>query len=336
MSNIEFVAEMSANHLGDKGRALAIVDAAAKAGATMLKLQCWTKNTMAINSSLRIESGPWAGRTLYDLYAEAWTPWDWFPDIMDRCASHSIECFASAFDLGAVSFLESLNVKRHKVSSFELVDDELVRACALTGKPLILSTGMATFPEIRHAVSEAEDMGLRTLENLTLLRCVSAYPSLSHEAGLGALAYLDGYYECNVGISDHTKGNAVSIAASVLGASMIERHLTLARADGGPDAGFSLEPHEFAAMVRDCNNATAASRGAEIAPRDSERSQISLRRSLWWARDLPEGQMVMRTDITSARPAAGLSCSKLNYVVGSKLRKPVRAGEPVKYGEFER
>lgn len=326
------VAELGANHLGDFFRACDLVQAAAEAGADAVKLQAWQADTMAANKHVRIQSGPWAGSTLHDLYARCYTPWEWFSALKDVAEQHGIELFASAFDLPSVTFLEELGVRRHKVASFELVDDELVRACALTGKPLILSTGMATMDEIEHAVAEAEDMG--AVGNITLLKCVSAYPSTPADANLRSLRYLRNAVDCDVGLSDHSTGNAVSVAATALGATIIERHFTLARSAGGPDADFSLEPAEFAELVADCRAAYDACAGTQIGPTAAEQHHLPLRRSLWWAADLPVGSMVMRHHVRSARPADGLPCSELNTLLGKRTTMAVQAGCPIHEGEF--
>lgn len=296
-----------------------------------MKLQCWSAGSMAANLNVRVEGGPWAGRTLHDLYAECHTPWLWFEALKEVAEDCGVELFASAFDLPAVEFLEQLGVKRHKLASFELVDDELVRACALTGKPLILSTGMATMEEIAHAVAEAEDMGAR---DITLLKCVSAYPSSPADANLGTLKWLFHTLDCRVGLSDHSIGNAVSIAATALGATLIERHFILSREDGGPDAAFSLEPWEFASMVRDCRTAADAANGNRVGPSVDELPHLKLRRSLWWASDLAPGELVLRHHVRSARPANGLPCGRLPELIGSHTTVAVEAGQPVEEGEF--
>lgn len=329
---MKFVAELSANHLGSFDRAFRLVDHAAKAGADAFKVQCWSPGTMVGNKSLSPADGPWKGRTLSKLYEEAFTPWAMIEQINIRCGAYGMEMFASVFDLEALKFMESLGVKRHKIASFELVDLELIDAAASTGKPLIMSTGMAAWHEIDAAVSAAR--GALDSSALTLLRCVSAYPAPSVDASLGAMSRLWGAFRCDVGLSDHSKGNAVSIAAAALGADMIERHLTLSRADGGPDAGFSLEPHEFAAMVDGCRSAEAAVSRDLIGCAQSEVPQIALRRSLWWHADLALGEPVARQHILSARPADGLPCGALARLLGSRTTRAVKAGEPITESDF--
>lgn len=331
MSAPFFVAEIGANHLGDFVRAVDLVNAAADAGADAVKLQCWREGTMAANAHVTVPSGPWAGLTLDSLYAKCYTPWSWFENLKLIAEERGIELFASAFDLPSVVFLEELGVKRHKVASFELVDDELIRAVALTGKPIILSTGMASVEEIVHAIHEAEDMGAT---DITLLKCVSAYPSMAEDANLRAIPFLRNLTGFDVGLSDHSDGNAVAVAATALGATMIERHFTLTRKSGGPDAAFSLEPVEFATMVIDCRAAAAAVQSSAVGPLDSGRDHVALRRSLWWAADLRKGEMVLRDHIASARPADGLPCSKLFNVLGRYVKHDVKAGEPIREGEY--
>jgi len=323
------VAELSCNHLGSLERALAIMDAAADAGADAVKLQWWSANTMAGNRHIEIKSGPWAGRKMADLYHEAWTPWLWYGILWRRARELGIELFAAAFDLTALDYLQANGVRRHKIASFELVDDELVAAAAKTGKPLILSTGMATFDEIRHAVLVAEEAGLRAMRSLTLLRCVSAYPAAPRDAGLGTMEFLRSYFSCKVGLSDHTLGTAVSVAAVARGATMIEKHLTIKRSDGGPDAAFSLEPDEFRTLVADCRAAFEACGETTLGPNDDELPQLALRRSLWWAMDVSRGTQIQREMVRSARPADGLPCYRLPGLLQSRTRRSVTAGDPV-------
>lgn len=328
----KFVAEIGANHHGEFDRAARLIQAAADSGADMVKLQCWSDGKMAANQKVRVPRGPWIGLPLSFLYAQCFTPWEWFSRLQRVATDAGVELFASAFDLEAITFLEELGVRRHKIASFELVDDELVRAAAFTRKPLILSTGMATVGEIEHAVNEAADMGCY-MTDVTLLRCVSSYPATAASANLRSIAYLRNLFGCDVGLSDHSRGNAVAVAATSLGATMIERHMMMSRADGGVDAAFSLEPDEFAEMVRDCREAAAAVEGIAIGPQ-SDSEHLGMRRSLWWARDVADGDRILRTDVMSARPADGLPCRELNRLVGSTAMKAVVAGEPVRADDF--
>ena len=297
MNTPVIVAEMSANHLSDPRRALEIVDAAADAGADCIKVQTWTPGRMCIDASYTLEHGPWAGRRLADLYEDAWLPWEWHKPIFERARKRGLIPFSAAFDVAAVDFLETLGVDLHKVASFELTDLPLIRHMASKGKPMILSTGMATAKEIAAACSDATP-------NVTLLKCTSAYPAPLDGMNLAVIAGWRriGY---ETGLSDHTLGHEAAVVATALGASMIEKHLTLSRSDGGPDAGFSLEPHEFKAMVRAVRNASAALGDVRYGPQPGE--DTSLRRSLWVLRDIEQGEPLRLGDnVVTARPALGL------------------------------
>ena len=319
------VAELSGNHLGSLDRALKIAAAAARSGADALKLQTWEPSMMVLDRGYRIQAGPWAGRNLYDLYEAVHTPKEWHKPIFDCCAELGIECFSSAFDRPSVDFLETLNVKRHKVASFELVDLDLIRHASDTGKPLILSTGMATQQEIDEAELAAE-----SVNDLTMLRCVSGYPSQPEEAGLDLMVKLRHLHFCKVGLSDHTLTDTTAIAATALGASMIEKHFTLSRAQGGPDAAFSLEPEEFRRMANVVRETAAAcDPDAKFGPNESEKAQVHLRRSLWWSRDLPAGHIIQAADLVTARPALGLPPNWKPQLIGRTLNRAAKAGTPV-------
>lgn len=266
------VAELSANHNGSLDRALRLVDAAAQAGADAVKFQLYDPDKMA-PSDLVIESGPWAGRNARELYREAMTPREWFLPLFDHARRCGIEAFSSVFDIDGLAFLESLGCPRYKIASFEILDLELIRAVAAAGKPLIISTGMATLEEIGSAVFHAG-----RCDGLTLLKCTSAYPAPPWHANLQTITHLRVRFpHVDVGLSDHTLGIGAAVAATVLGASLIEKHLTLSRADGGPDAAFSSEPHEFAAMVKACREAAQAIGEVRYGPTESERPQLQLR-----------------------------------------------------------
>lgn len=293
------VAELSCNHLGSLDRAIKIVEAAAWAGADSIKLQTWNPGTMCVDKGYVLPKGPWAGRNLAELYAEAWTPWEWHPIIFKRARELGMIPFSAAFDRESVDFLERLGVDRHKVASFELTDLPLIRYMASKGKPMILSTGMATKEEIDAACDACWD-GM-TPFSITLLKCTSAYPADASDANL---ATMNGFFRW--GLSDHTPGIGVAIAATALGATMIEKHLTLSRADGGPDAGFSMEPEEFKHMVTECRRAAASIGTVKYGPGPSE--DTSLRRSLWTIRDIKKGdRLVLNENVATARPAVGLS-----------------------------
>lgn len=313
------VAELSANHLGSIARARRLVNAAAEAGATHVKLQTWKPELMVGDESYRIRSGPWEGKLLKALYRDAATPWYWHDELFRQARELGLEPFSTAFDKPSVDFLESLGVARHKIASFELVDLGLIAYAASKGKPLILSTGMANDAEMVDARGAARGV------DVTTLVCVSAYPAKPD----GLLADIPA---SPWGLSDHTLGVGVAAAAVALGATYVEKHLTLSRADGGPDAGFSLEPAEFKAMATACREAYASVRGMRDAT--AEHPQRALRRSLWFAKDVPEGVPLRAGDVRSARPADGLPPKHLPELLGRVLARPARAGEPVSWDCF--
>ena len=266
------VAELSANHNGDLARAISIVDAAARAGAWGVKFQTFTPEQM-VSPDLIIETGPWAGRRALDLYREAHTPREWHKRLFERARELGMTPFSSVFHPDDVAFLETLDCPIYKVSSFELTDHKLLAAAGDTGKPVVISTGMATWEEIKYAAA------MIGAEDLTILKCTSAYPADASDANLLAMAYLDHMPGCTAfGLSDHTPGIGVAVAAVALGASMIEKHLTLRRSDGGPDAAFSMEPEEFAQLVTECRRAAAAIGEVKYGPARAERASLALRR----------------------------------------------------------
>lgn len=312
------VAEMSANHLGSLVRALKIVDAAADAGADLFKVQCWTRDTMCIDRTYTLTSGPWKGRKLFDLYREAHTPWEWLPAIFQRARDLGLIPFSAAFDRESVDFLESLGVDRHKVASFELVDLPLIRYMASKGKPMILSTGMATEDEVDSACDATDGIPAR---DVLLLKCTSAYPADASDANLATRRDWSRW-----GLSDHTPGIGVACAAAALGASMIEKHLTLSRADGGPDAGFSLEPREFKQLVTECRRAAASIGKVKYGPTAGESTE--LRRSLWVKHPIQQGEpLELGRNVCTARPAKGLPCS--TDLAGKRARWDLAAGVPL-------
>lgn len=315
------VAELSCNHLGDYNRAFSIVLAAAQAGADAIKFQTWTPGTMCV-SDYTLDHGPWAGRKLRDLYAEAWTPWDWHEPLFDYARHLGMVPFGAAFDNASVDFLETLGVDRHKVASFELTDLPLIRYMASKGKPMILSTGMATEREVIEAWSAAG-----AGDNLTLLKCTSAYPADASHANLVSLQHL-AHFTYNLGVSDHSLGIGVAVAAAALGCCYIEKHLTLSRADGGPDAGFSMEPAEFKQMVTECRRAAAAIGVPSYGPGPNE--STALRRSLWVIRDMEAGETFrFGVNFATARPALGSHPDHMRAFEGAKARGPIKAGTPL-------
>jgi sialic acid synthase SpsE len=259
-----------------------------------------------------------------DLYRGAWTPWEWFPGLFDYARAHRIDCFASVFDHESLAFLERLNCPRYKIASFEIVDLPLIEAVAKTGKPIVISTGMATWDEIIGAFWATAPTG-----DVTLLKCTSAYPATAASANLDAMRGVRRFPRFfKPGLSDHTLGLVVPVAATALGATMIEKHITLSRADGGPDAAFSSEPHEFKAMVDACREAALAIGKVTYGPTDAERPSLQFRRSLYWAKEVHRGEYVQRGDLRTARPALGASPADLSKFVGLPATRTHTFGEP--------
>ena len=324
------IAEMSANHGHSFERALEVVHAAKQAGADAIKLQTYTPDTMTVNSrrpEFLIGKGTiWEGKNLYELYAEAYTPWEWQRALKEEAESFGLQCFSTPFDDSAVDFLEGMNVPAHKVASFELVDTELLKKVAATGKPVILSTGMASLEEIAEAVQTLRSSGCT---QLALLKCTSAYPSLPEDMNLRTMADMAEAFGVPVGLSDHTLGVAVPVAAVALGACIIEKHLTLRRGDGGPDSAFSLEPDEFRAMVESVRIAEKSL--GKIAYEMTEKEQASriFRRSLFVVKDMKAGDEFTRENVRSIRPGHGLPVRDLPRVLGRTTPVDVECGTPL-------
>ncbi|MGW4482860.1 pseudaminic acid synthase [Amycolatopsis sp. NPDC004368] len=322
------IAEMSGNHNGDLDRALAIVDAIADAGAQAVKLQTYRPDTITIDAdrpAFRIGDGHslWGGENLYKLYEKAHTPWEWHAPIFERARSRGLEVFSSPFDPTAVELLESLDAPAYKIASSEIVDLPLVDLCARTGKPLIISTGMASVAEIDAAVRTARDAGN---DQLVVLGCTASYPASPAESNLRGLPVLAGVTGTLVGLSDHTPGIGAPLAAVALGAVAIEKHVTLARADGGVDSEFSLEPSELAALVVESHRAWEALGRAIIGPRESEKEGLRLRRSLYVVEDVRAGDEVTASNVRSIRPAGGLAPAEITTVLGRTFRVDAAKG----------
>jgi len=329
------IAEMSANHNGSLDRALHIVKAAKDAGADAVKLQTYTAETMTLDVDhprFRVTGkNPWDGEHLFDLYAKAATPWEWHKQLFDYGREIGITIFSSPFDASAVELLESLNAPAYKIASFELVDLELIRLCAATKKPLIMSTGMASLGEISEAVQAAREAGAK---DLIMLKCTSAYPASPETINLQTLPHLSQAFDVMVGLSDHTMGVGVPIAATALGATVIEKHFTLARADGGVDSSFSLEPSELSLLVEETRRAHAALGRITYVKGDVESSFKRYRRSLFFIRDLPAGAEVRREDVRALRPGDGLVPKYLQNILGHTLKEAVSRGTPVSWDLF--
>jgi pseudaminic acid synthase len=328
------IAEMSGNHNQSLERALEIVDAAARAGAHALKIQTYTPDTMTLDLDEREFhiSDPkslWQGASLYKLYGEAHTPWDWHQAIFDRCAALGMVGFSTPFDDSAVDFLESLNVPCYKIASFENTDLPLIRRVAATGKPVIISTGMATVAELDETVRAARDAGC---EDLILLKCTSTYPANPRNTNIRTIGHLRDLFQCEVGLSDHTMGVGVAVASVALGASVVEKHFTLARADGGVDSAFSLEPAEMSELVAETERAWQSLGEVSYGPTAAEAKSLQFRRSLYVVRDLKAGQALSAADVRAIRPGLGLPPKYLDIVLGKVVRHDVKRGTALTWG----
>jgi pseudaminic acid synthase len=325
------IAEMSGNHNQSLERALAIVDAAAEAGADAIKLQTYTADTMTLDvgSTGFVIDDPaslWSGQRLYDLYKQAHTPWQWHGPIMERAARLGLHCFSSPFDDSAVDFLETLRVPAYKIASFENTDLPLIRKVASTGKPMIISTGMASAAEIDEAVRTARAAGAR---DLVLLKCTSTYPASPENSNLRTLPNLRETFGCEVGLSDHTMGCGVAIGAVALGATLIEKHFTLRRADGGVDSAFSLEPAEFKTLRVESERAWQGLGRVSYGASTAEQKSLAFRRSLYIAEDLPAGSLLTSANVRIVRPGFGLAPKHFDLVLGRRVNRAVRKGEPL-------
>lgn len=331
------VAEMSGNHGGSLDTALALVDAVADSGAHALKLQTYTADTMTLDVDgpgfvVEEPGSLWRGERLYDLYRRAATPWEWHGPLFERCRQRGLLAFSTPFDESAVDFLETLDVPCYKISSFECTDVPLIRRVARTGKPLIVSTGMASEEEIAQAVAAARDAGCR---DLVLLKCTSTYPAAPDDINLRAIPMLRERFGCPVGLSDHTLGIGVAVASVALGAVMVEKHVTLSRAAGAVDAGFSLEPAELAALVAESERAWRALGRADIGCAAGERPSLAYRRSLYVAKDIGEGEVFSAANVRAVRPGFGLPPGDIGLVVGRRAVRALRAGEPMSWEVVE-
>jgi pseudaminic acid synthase len=322
------IAEMSGNHNQSLERALEIVEAAAKTGVHALKIQTYTPDTMTIDMDEREFhiSDPkslWSGASLYELYGKAYTPWEWHKPIFDRARKSSMVPFSTPFDDTAVDFLESLDVPCYKVASFENTDLPLIRRVAATGKPLIISTGMATVAELDETVRAAREAGCK---DLILLKCTSTYPATAVNTNILAIPHLRELFGCEVGLSDHTMGIGVSVASVALGATVIEKHFTLNRADGGVDSTFSMEPAEMAQLVVETKRAWQALGQVTYGPTAAEKGSIQFRRSLYVVKDLNAGDVLTKENVRAIRPGLGLAPKYLEHVLGRRVGREVKRG----------
>jgi N-acetylneuraminate synthase len=325
------IAEMSGNHNQSLARALEIVEAAAAAGAHALKLQTYTAATMTLDLAtgdflVSDPSSLWAGRSLGDLYEEAHTPWEWHEPLMRRARELGMLCFSTPFDDSAVEFLEALDVPAYKIASFENVDLPLIRRVAATGKPMIISTGMATLAEIDEAVRAAREGGCR---DLVLLKCTSTYPATPDNSNVLTIPHLRRMFNCEVGLSDHTMGVGASVAAVAHGATVVEKHFTLARADGGVDSAFSLEPAELQALVVETERAWRSLGGVRYGPTEAERKSLQFRRSIYVAADLKAGDVLTRSNLRCIRPGGGLPPKFYDTLLGRRVCRDAKKGTPM-------
>jgi len=327
------IAEMSGNHNQSLDRALKIVEAAAKTGVQALKLQTYTADTMTLNVrggefEITDKDSLWAGKNLHDLYKLAYTPWEWHEPIMRRANELGMLCFSTPFDETAVDFLESLNVPAYKIASFENTDLPLIRKVAATGKPMIISTGMASIAELDEAVTAAREAGCK---DLVLLKCTSTYPATPANTNALTIPHMRQLFGCEVGLSDHTMGVGVSVAAVAHGATVIEKHFTLSRAEGGVDSAFSLEPAEMQSLVIETERAWQSLGTVTYGPTEAEKKSLIFRRSLYVAEDMEAGAIFTPSNLRVVRPGRGLQPRFYEEVLGRRVSRAVRKGEPLSW-----
>lgn len=330
------VAELSGNHNQSLSRALELIDAAAACGADAIKLQTYTADTITLDIAsddfvVNHPGSQWHGRTLYSLYNEAHTPWEWHAPMVKHAQKRGLAWFSSPFDLTAIEFLEQLSVPVYKIASPEIVDLELIAAAAKTGKPLVISTGMASLSEITEAVEVARSSGCKTL---ALLKCTTSYPAAPDQANLRTMVDLHEKYGCITGVSDHSLGITVAVSATVLGARLIEKHLTLRRADGGPDSQFSMEPEEFKVMVQEVHAAASTLGAVVYGGASSEQAYKRGRRSLYTVVDIKAGEIISRQNIKSIRPGFGLAPRYIDLVIGKIAKVDLKRGTPLSMNDL--
>lgn len=326
---VYIIAEMSANHNMDFNRAKKIIEAAAQAGANAIKIQTYTADTITIDcreECFMTQSKLWEGMTLYELYKQAYTPWEWQEELKEYANSFGLDFFSSPFDLTSVDFLESLNVPAYKIASYEINDIPLIKKVAKTGKPIIISTGIAFVDDIELALRTCKEQGN---DNVILLKCVSAYPAPFEDVNLRMLGDMEEKFECIVGLSDHTIGSETAVASVALGAKVIEKHLTLSRDDGGVDSAFSLEPAEFARMVTQIRNIEKALGVKEYAITSKQIEQRQGSRSLFVVEDICEGEIFTEKNVRSIRPGVGLHTKYYEEILGKKATCYIKRGTPM-------
>ena len=329
------ICELSANHNGDLERALKMIDVAAATGTDAIKIQTYTADTLTIVSDrpdFRINGGLWDGRTLHDLYKEAYTPYEWHPALFAHAKKAGVTLFSTPFDETAVDLLGSLNAPAYKIASFEAIDLPLIARVARQGKPMIISTGMANLGEMNDAMTTARTHGTG---EIALLHCTSSYPAPVEDANVRTVPHLAAAFGCVSGLSDHTPGSAVSVASVALGGAIIEKHFTLARADGGPDSAFSLEPDEFKRLVEDCKAAWMALGTVRYERVEAERGSVVFRRSLYVVKDVKAGEVLTKDNIRSIRPGYGLAPKHLPNLVGRHAGRDLEYGKPLEWGDVQ-
>lgn len=330
------IAEMSGNHNQSLERALEIVEAAAETGAHALKLQTYTADTLTLDISegeffIGDPKSLWQGTSLYKLYQQAYTPWEWHKPIFDRCKELGLICFSTPFDETAVDFLETLDVPAYKIASFENNHLPLIRKVAATGKPMIISTGMATVAELDEAVSAARDAGCR---DIILLKCTSTYPATPDNTNILTIPHMRELFRCEVGLSDHTMGVGVAVASVALGATVIEKHFTISRADGGVDATFSMEPEEMRSLVEETGRAWQSLGRITYGPTEKEKKSMVFRRSLYVVEDMKAGEVFTSENLRAIRPGFGLPPKFYEVLLGKKVDKDIKKGTPVTWELF--
>ncbi|MEM6474679.1 MAG: pseudaminic acid synthase [Pseudomonadota bacterium] len=330
------IAEMSGNHNHSLDRALEIVDAAAASGADAIKLQTYTADTITLDHDgpgfvIEDEASLWNGRRLHELYDEAHTPWDWHGPIIEHAKKLGLDCFSSPFDASAVDFLEELGVPAYKIASFEVIDLPLIRKVAETGKPMIISTGMASVIEIGEAIRTAQEAGN---DQLCILKCTSTYPATPANTNISTIANMRDTFSVEVGLSDHTMGTGVAVGAVALGAVLIEKHFTLARADGGVDSAFSLEPAEFQALRDETERAWQALGQVTYGGTSAEDGSRQFRRSLYVAQDMAEGEAFSPENLRSVRPGFGLPPRHYDVLLGKRVNRALAKGTPVSWDQI--
>jgi pseudaminic acid synthase len=330
------IAEMSGNHNQSLDKALEIVDAAASCGVDALKLQTYTADTLTIDKHdgeffLSDSQNLWKGESLYNLYKKAYTPWDWHKPIMERCKANKILCFSSPFDFQAIDFLEDLDVPAYKIASFENIDLPLIKRAAETGKPIIISTGMASIQEIAEAVETVRSTGNK---QIALLKCTSTYPASPENTNILTIPHMRELFGCQVGLSDHTMGVGVALASIALGASIVEKHFTMRREDGGVDSTFSMEPEEMRTLVIESERSWQSIGKISYGPTEKEKKSMIFRRSLYFVKDMAPGETINEKNVRSIRPGYGLAPKYIDTLLGRKVNTEIKTGTPVSWDKI--